>query len=88
MIDFERVSGMTLPHLETLLPELLPGGRLIGREYTCGDLSGGSGDSLKVNIDNGRWADFADTVKGGDPVSLVAAVRNCGQGEAATWLET
>ena len=88
MIDFERISGMTLPHLETLLPEMLPGGRLIGREYTCGDLSGGPGDSLKVNIDNGKWADFADTVKGGDPVSLVSAVRSCGQGEAATWLET
>ena len=31
----------------------------------------------------GRWADFATDDKGGDPVSLVAFIEDCKQGEAA-----
>ncbi|MDL2317072.1 DUF3987 domain-containing protein, partial [Desulfovibrio sp. OttesenSCG-928-A18] len=56
-----------------------------GREYLCSDLAGGGGDSLRVNMDSGRWADFAagDDAKGGDLVSLVAAVRGMKQPEAA-----
>ena len=87
MIDFERINNAILPHLETLLPELLPGGRIVGGEYRCGDLTGGTGVSMGVNVDTGKWSDFADTPKGGDPVSLVAAVRRCEQGQAARWLE-
>jgi putative DNA primase/helicase len=41
------------------------------------------GKSFKVNLDTGRWADFADDIKGGDPVSLYAAIHNLKQGEAA-----
>ena len=33
MIDFERVNSAALSHMESLLPELLPGGRISGREY-------------------------------------------------------
>ncbi|ADW16662.1 hypothetical protein Despr_0482 [Desulfobulbus propionicus DSM 2032] len=88
MIDFERVNSAALSHMESLLPELLPGGRISGREYQCGDVTGGPGRSMSVNIETGKWSDFADTVKGGDPISLVAAVHGCEQGEAARWLES
>lgn len=88
MIDFKRINAEAVYHLESILPELLPGGRIIGREYNCGDLTGGTGDSMRVNLDNGKWADFADTAKGGDVVSLVAAIHHCDQGDAARWLES
>ena len=39
--------------------------------------------SFKINLKTGRWADFATGDKGGDPVSLVAFIENCKQGEAA-----
>jgi transposase len=58
-----------------------------GREYVCSDLSGGgNGDSLSANMDTGVWKDFASDDGGSDLVSLVAAVRGIGQGEAARTL--
>ncbi len=86
MLDFEAINQAALTRLPELLPELLPEGGFHGREYRCGDLAGNPGQSLAVNTDNGKWADFADSYKGGDPISLVAAVRRIPQGEAARWL--
>lgn len=87
MIDFEQINQAALAHLPDLLPELLPEGRFHGREFRCGDLAGTPGQSLSVNTDTGKWCDFANGEdKGGDPVSLVAAVRQVPQGEAARWL--
>ena len=55
-----------------------------GREYVCGDLSGGKGSSCKVNTQTGKWSDFAiPEQRGGDPISLYAAVRGLSQSEAA-----
>lgn len=87
-INFQSINQEALGRLPELLLELLPGGRIDGHEYRCGDLTGGPGDSMGVNLDTGRWADFADTVKGGDVVSLVAAIHRCDQGDAARWLES
>jgi hypothetical protein len=82
-IDFDSVNQTALQHLPDFLPELLPGGFQKGREFVCGDLAGHPGKSLSVNLDNGKWSDFATEEKGGDPVSLVAAIRGVSQGEAA-----
>jgi putative DNA primase/helicase len=81
--DFEGINAAALARLPDVLAHLLPGGRLIGREWTCGSLAGEPGASCKVNIATGRWADFATGQKGGDPVSLAAAVWKTSQGEAA-----
>ncbi len=55
-----------------------------GREYCCGSLQGGPGDSFRVNVQTGKWADFAiEGSKGGDLVSLYAAINNLSQGDAA-----
>ena len=57
------------------------------RSHT-GAAQGGMAAALaNVEEDSWEWHTF-DTVKGGDPVSLVAAIRRCEQGEAAAWLET
>ncbi|MDR1241795.1 MAG: DUF3987 domain-containing protein [Deltaproteobacteria bacterium] len=82
-IDFSAINNAALEHCPDLLFTLLPGGRLNGHEYVCSGLSGGNGDSLSVNTSSGIWKDFATDEGGSDLVSLVAAARRIGQGEAA-----
>jgi putative DNA primase/helicase len=82
-IDFAQVARASLPHLPELCARWLPGGRAIGHEWTCGDLSGGRGQSCRVNLRTGRWADFATGQTGGDAISLCAAVHRLSQREAA-----
>ena len=55
----------------------------MGREWTCGALSGEPGQSCRVNLRTGRWCDFATGQKGGDAVSLCAAIHRLSQKEAA-----
>jgi putative DNA primase/helicase len=82
-VDFEAVNRAALARLPELLARLLPGGRRIGREWVCGNLRGEPGRSCRVNLATGRWADFATGERGGDPVSLYAAILRVPQAEAA-----
>lgn len=82
-LDFKGLGDALLQRAGEFLPGWLPGGRLIGREYTCGSLRGGRGDSMKVNVQTGQWAEFAGDEKGGDLISLYAKVENLPMGEAA-----
>jgi putative DNA primase/helicase len=82
-LDFAGVNNAALARLPELLTQLLPGGRRIGREWVCGNLRGEPGASCKVNIFTGRWADFATGERGGDIISLAAAVWRVQQSEAA-----
>lgn len=83
MIDFEGLAEYLLHKCNQFLPSWLPGGRLVGREYVCGGVRGGPGDSFKVNTQTGRWAEFAGDLKGGDLISLYAAMQGIDQGESA-----
>lgn len=89
-IDFEGLNTKLLAQAREMLPAWLPGGRIKGREYFCAGLQGGAGKagegSCKVNVATGRWSDFATGEKGGDLVSLYAAIHRLGQGEAAKQL--
>ena len=74
MIDFDTINRAALAALPAILNRLVPGGKILGREYvarnpTRADRRPGS---FKVNLRTGHWADFATRDKGGDPVSLVA----------------
>ena len=82
-LDFKTIARAALPHAVTICEQLLPGGKLRGREWVCGDLRGGPGESLSVNTQTGKWADFASNAKGGDLISLVAAVHGLSQLAAA-----
>ena len=82
-VDFERINRAALAVLPALLQRWLPGGRVVGREWTCGSLRGEAGDSCRVNLGTGRWADFATGERGGDVVALAAAVHRLTQLEAA-----
>lgn len=84
--DFAAVNRAALARLPDVLARLLPGGRAVGAEWHAGSLRGEAGDSLRVRLCGdraGRWCDFATGDKGGDPVSLAAAVAGVPQEEAA-----
>jgi hypothetical protein len=85
-VDFAAINAAALARLHELLARLLPGGRARGAEYYVGSLRGEAGQSLRVRLHGARagaWADFATGEKGGDPVSLAAAVWRVSQVEAA-----
>jgi hypothetical protein len=84
-VDFAAVDRAALARLPEILAHWLPGGRIEGREYVVRnpkrrDRRPGS---FKVNLDTGRWADFATGDKGGDPISLAAYLAGCSQVDAA-----
>lgn len=84
-LDFEAVNRAALASLPALLARWLPEGRVQGGEYVArnprrDDRRPGS---FKVNLQSGRWADFASGDRGGDPVSLAAYLAGIGQAEAA-----
>ena len=85
MIDFDRVNASALPLLPTLVDRWLPGGRREGREWVArnprrADRSPGS---FRVNMQSGKWDDFATGDAGGNPVSLAAFLFDLSQSEAA-----
>lgn len=80
--DFETLARNLLGEGLSFISSLLPGGKLIGREWTCGDKTGSDGNSLKVNISTGKWSDFATGDSGGDLISLYAYVKGLTNGEA------
>jgi putative DNA primase/helicase len=82
-IDFDSINAGLLSNYFSTLNQWLPNGKKIGPNWCVGSLAGEPGDSLKIHVRKGIWADFATGEKGGDPVSLYAAMHGIGQGEAA-----
>lgn len=66
-----------------VLADLLPGGRISGREYVCALLQGGAGTSCSTNLETGKGSDFATGESWGDVIALAAKVWSMRQGEAA-----
>lgn len=81
-LDFQGLNQRLLSDIRQLLPQWLPGGKLEGNEYVCGDLTGRPGQSCKVNLSTAKWADFAAGQQGGDLISLFAAINGCDQKRA------
>lgn len=82
-IDFQDLANHALRYITDLVPSWLPGGKFQGGEWVCGDLRGGPGDSMRVNMSSGMWADFATDDKGGDLISLYACINRVKQIDAA-----
>ena len=84
-IDFAGINGAAMGRVMDLLNRWLPDGRLDGREFVA--LNPRRPDrrlgSFRVNVDSGKWADFAIGESGGDIVSLAAYLAGVNQGEAA-----
>ncbi len=84
-LDFPAINRAALASLPALLRRWLPDGHLMGPEYTArnprrADRRPGS---FRINVNSGRWADFATGDGGGDVVSLAAYLSGTGQAEAA-----
>ena len=84
-LDFKGLNDRIIPSFNTFIIELLPGGKMVGKEYVCGSINGGSGGSFSVNSKTGAWAEFSGgNLKGGDLISLYAAVKSISQKDAFT----
>lgn len=81
-MDFQGLSEHLLQYSGDIVSNLLPGGRLEGSEWCCADLKGGRGDSCRVNIKTGRWAEFAGDERGNDLISLYSAVHGKTQSQS------
>jgi putative DNA primase/helicase len=81
-LDFDGLSRQLLASAESHLASWLPGGRKRGTAWVAGDLSGAAGQSLKVNLSNGAWSDFATGDHGSDLISLYAAIYGLQMGDA------
>lgn len=84
-IDFAGINCAALANVDRILSRWLPGGRYEGAEYVVknpkrADRKAGS---FKINMDTGRWGDFATGDRGGDLVSLAAYLAGLSQVEAA-----
>src|SRR3954468_23136133 len=84
-VSFDAINRAARPALPLLLSRWLPDGRREGSEWMArnprrADRNPGS---FKVNLDTGRWADFATGDKGGDVISLFAYLHGLSQTEAA-----
>ncbi|MFZ3325385.1 MAG: hypothetical protein WA231_05575 [Methylocella sp.] len=90
-IDFGAVAREAVTALPPVLARVLPGGRVVGREYVVlnprrTDHHLGSFKVRLVGERAGVWADFATGARGGDIVSLVAYLEKIRQDEAARLL--
>jgi hypothetical protein len=85
-IDFAATNAAALAVLSAICRRWLPDGKMQGREYVaCNPTrADGSPGSFRINIQTGRWADFAiQGASGGDPVSLAAFLFHDGDQVAA-----
>ncbi len=73
-INYQGINQACLGVIQSLLMRWLPDGKIYGHEYVA--LNPKRNDtklgSFKVNIYNGKWADFATGDKGGDLISLAS----------------
>jgi hypothetical protein len=88
-IDFKALNQSALGRSLEVVSRILPDGKRVGCEWQA--LNPRRADkrrgSFSVNLNNGRWKDFASDDAGGDFCSLVAFINGTSQIEAAHILE-
>jgi hypothetical protein len=89
-IAFRRIAEVALGSADLIVRRWLPDGRREGAEWcainpTRNDQRKGS---FKVNLKTGRWSDFATGQRGGDLISLAAALHGLSQADAAVRVAT
>jgi hypothetical protein len=84
-LNFSAIGNSALACAPAILRRWLPGGQVLGHEYTVRNprRTDRSVGSFKINIVTGRWADFATGASGGDLISLAAYIFAIGQADAA-----
>ncbi len=81
---FQAVNHAALRALPALLSRWIPDGTIRGREYVARNprRTDAHAGSFSININTGRWADFATGDRGGDVISLAAYLFDISQGES------
>ena len=84
-INFDKINRAALPQLPDILSRWLPDGERRGKEWcalnpTRPDRRRGS---FNVNMETGKWGDFATGNHGRDVISLSAYLFKTSQGQAA-----
>ena len=82
-MNFQEINEQLRAHIGTIVADICPGGATSGQEYVAAGINGGKGRSFSVNLNTGKWADFATSDRGGDIISLYARARGINNGEAA-----
>ena len=85
-LNFPAINAASLARLQSICERWLPDGVVRGNEYAARNPTRADGDigSFKINLDTGRWADFAVAeARGGDPISLAAYLFHSGDHLAA-----
>ena len=87
-MKFSELNARLLPSFPTLVTQWLPSGKRMGEEWvalnpTRNDNKAGS---FRINMNTGKWADFATNDNGGDPISLYAYLHSLDQKDAADQL--
>lgn len=84
-LDFAVVNAAALGALPALLQRWLPDGVCVGNEYKARNPMRNDNNlgSFSVNLNTGKWADFATGDAGGDVVSLAAYLSEINQYTAA-----
>lgn len=81
---YKSTNAILLNSGGTHLMQWLPSGKLEGCEFVALNplrLDNNAG-SFRINIQTGKWADFATLDKGGDLISLYAYLNKCSQSKA------
>jgi uncharacterized protein (DUF927 family) len=83
--NIKTIAARALSGIDSILAHWLPNGKREGDEYKPLNpkRSDNSIGSFSINTKSGQWADFADSAKGNDLVSLVAYLEDCTQSEGA-----
>lgn len=86
--DFQKIAAAALGCFDQIMQLLGLSGKRSGPEFlpknpNRADTKPGS---FSINSETGKWADFADGVKGGDLISLAAYIRGGSNTDAAVWL--
>jgi len=84
-MDFEALNAELCQNSFALLEEWIPGGTVENGEYVVLNPTRQDSDpgSFKINLESGKWLDFAREDRGKDLISLYAYIHNIGQGDAA-----
>lgn len=86
-VDFQKINDTIARNAESVLSRWIPGGKVSGAEYVCGNLSGEPGNSCRIRLKDGKGSDFATGERWSDYVGLYAAIHNLKQVDAAKSLQ-
>jgi putative DNA primase/helicase len=82
-IPFDQIRDVSLAQADRLLRDWFPNGRIVGREFKIGNIAGDRGESLSINLNTGRGADFAGNDRFADLIDVRAAMKHGGDRTAA-----